>query len=133
MIKSEDLVLIISSDIKDDLLRGQTLAPSYIEVEYPSNLSIIIEEIEGFFNAFVKELMLFPSVNIYFIRIRDEHEVKHEYLYIVNRVTKRAYLVRDKAIFYDWLISKYNDQEVAKVFAWFIDNWLEQHCEKINL
>ena len=134
MIKPEDLLVVISRDIKNDLLRGTTLVPSYVEVEYTAQPYIVIKEIEETYNAFVKELKLFPSIIIYVIRIRDEHSNEHEYYYIVNRATKTSYLVRSKDLFYDFLITEYNNPpDVVNIFSLLLDSWIEEHCEKINL
>ena len=135
MIKPSDLPNVIYKDIKDGLLRGKTVMPTYIEVEYNSDSTpYVLKEVERVFNAFTKPLELFPSVDIFVIRIRDEHEIKHEYYYIINRITKKNYLVNNRGIFYDLLIHEYyKNQNALGIFSFLLDNWLEEHFEKINL
>ena len=135
VIKPEDLLVVIYKDIKDGLMRGKTVMPTYIEVEYNSDSTpYVLKEVERVFNAFTKPLELFPSVEIYVIRIRDEHDIKHEYYYIINKATKRSYLVNNRGIFYDLLIYEYyKNQDALGIFSFLIDSWLEEHFEKIEL
>ena len=133
MIESKHIVDIIYLDVKKDIMRGKTLMPTYIEVSYTDEPRLVLRDLEKAFNAFTKQLELFPSIEIYVIRIRDkEHDTKYEYYYIVNKVTKKSYLVNNKGIFYDLLIRKHYTEDV-NVFTFLLDSWLEEHFEKINL
>ena len=135
----QDLAIFLKEDFKNDFLRGKTLNPSFIYLDYDKLASKINpidleNELDKYLNSYAESRTFIPNVYVYWVKLSsEEKKISKEYFIILNHITKRGYLFRDK---YHSLFTWLNDPEQAIAYRiavkYNLRNRYESYYDKYN-